>query len=440
MWMVLCGVLVVFMQPGAMLLEAGSARSKSIQGVMARHMTHACVIAMTWLVVGWAFAFSGPFKTVDGREFKTRLVGVREFAATDFYAEPAGGLVEPSDKMARWFFHWAVACVAASQVSGGLTERVSYCSYTFIIVLFSVVIYPIAVASVWGKGWLTEVNEVGAFDFAGGVIVHISGGTVGLAAALVSGPRPHRWENPERFAPHSPTLIVLGTLAQWFGWYGLSCGMTGGMGEAAGAFTAAQVAMNNTLAAAAGGLVAFVVSFLSSRCTQYDVQKFCHGILAGLVAISPGCATVTVWASLLIGVVGGLVYLAISKLARRGKVDDPIDAFAVHAVPGCWGALAAVVFDWHMDASKFHGPGGWACVPSADGCNPDALAHALWANFLMISFVLFWALIISVVLLLPLRMLRLFRYDGPMEEPPAAEVAGDMVLLGGHRVPGLVAI
>merc|ERR1712187_141612 len=234
---------------------------------------------------------------------------------------------------------------AATIVSGGVAERMSFPGYLVYSFLMTSFIYPVCVAWTWGYGWLgagagVGWNMSGSFDFAGSGIVHMTGGVGALVGAIIVGARKGRWEKPEEFEPHSLPLVVLGTFILWFGWYGFNCGSTLGLSSTSTGEQAAQVAMNTTIAAAVGGLVVFGLRAILLK-GLYDIGGFCNGILAGLVSITAPCGTVHSHDAFVIGLLGGFVYQGSSVLLKTLRIDDPIDAFAVHGACGAWGVLAA---------------------------------------------------------------------------------------------------
>jgi len=206
-------------------------------------------------------------------------------------------------------------------------------------------------------------------------------------------------------------LVVLGTFILWFGWYGFNCGSTLSMNSNEMGFLAAQVAMNTTLAAAAGGLVVFGLRLLPPLGGRYDIGGFCNGILAGLVSITAPCGNVACGSAVLIGALGGLIYQATSMLIQKVRVDDPIDAFAVHGACGAWGVLAAALFDWGLGTDEFHGWSGFNCMQDATtgACLRSAWEKALLANLAEIFFVIVWVGTTCTMIFLPLRYLGFLR-------------------------------
>jgi Amt family ammonium transporter len=213
-------------------------------------------------------------------------------------------------------------------------------------VIMSVVIYPVIVYWTWSSGWLIEW---GYSDFAGSGIVHLTGGISALVGAAILGPRAGRFDFPpdsieaKEFDPHNMGLVVLGTFILWFGWYGFNCGSTLAFSDAATAHNGALVAMNTTISAAAGGLTIWAVRLAVTK--RLDVGGTCNGILAGLVAVCAGVGSVEPYCALFIGVAGGIGHEVASNALKKLKIDDPLDAFAVHGAAGIVGTLLRPLLD-----------------------------------------------------------------------------------------------
>mmetsp|Transcript_8328 Transcript_8328/g.22049 ORF Transcript_8328/g.22049 Transcript_8328/m.22049 type:complete len:612 (+) Transcript_8328:69-1904(+) len=415
-WLLLCGALVMFMQAGFAMVEAGCCRAKNVQNILLKNLFDVCIGTLGWWALGWSIAYGRSEVKSDilvfGEEnglkvpFNGHTYYVGNFGGTGFMSAYSDGREEPSDKMMNWFFQWAFCSAAATIVSGGVAERVNFMGYALFSVLMTGIIYPVVVASTWGGGWLAEVTLVSYMDFAGSGVVHMAGGVGALVGALCAGPRIGRWEHPEKFVPHSLPLVVLGTFILWFGWYGFNCGSTLSMKDIATGMLAAQVAMNTTLAAATGGITVFLMNLR----WKYDIGSFCNGILAGLVSITAPCGNVACGSAVLIGMYGGVLYQLTSWLMKRLRIDDPVDAFAVHGMCGAWGVLAAVFFDWGLGFDKFHGWKGFDCVKDAGGqCMSGAWKEAFSANLLEILFVVVWVGLSSACIFLPLRLAGLLR-------------------------------
>jgi len=404
-WILLCGALVMYMQAGFAMLEAGSCRAINVQSIMLKNLFDVCGGSMGWWVFGWAFAYGGP---MENGFTKNRFIGGRQFFGSGALQANSDGIQEPDGAFQHsWFFQWAFCAAAATIVSGGVAERVKFPGYLIYSFVMTSFIYPVVVCWTWGYGFLADINDVGYMDFAGSGIVHLTGGIGALVGAIVAKPRNGRFEDPDAFAPHSVPLLVFGTFSLWFGWYGFNCGSTLGMPDAKKGLLAAQVAMNTTLAAAAGGIMVFILKFVLLR--KYDVVGLCNGILAGLVSITAPCSTVECGTAVAIGLLGGFIYIGASELLKRLQIDDPIDAFPVHGACGAWGVLAAALFDWGLGFDHVHGWNGFDCVvkKGTSKCLTVAGGQLLAANITQIIVVFAWVGFLTALIFIPLRILGL---------------------------------
>jgi Amt family ammonium transporter len=450
MWLVFCGALAMFVQVGLMLAEAGRCRLKNAQGLLLKGLISACVGTLGWWLFGWSFAFSGP---VDTRNFKDNgFIGYEQFAGHLFLPARDDGQLEPTTAIAKWHFQWAMCLIAVAVAASGAAERVRLPCLGVYCLLMASFIYPVVASWTWGRGWLASINNVGYVDFAGSGVVHLTGGSAALAAALLAGPRcesvngkkqpkDNRFakmklmprivelhkvpeEGAEAFLPHSQPMVCLGTFITWFGFYGVCCGSSQSLNGIEKGFQAAQVATNITVSAAAAALLVFLFRLLMTWAykgkIKYDLGAMCHGVLAGLVSISAACSTVETGAALAIGLIGAFIFQLSSSLLKAAKIDDPVDAFAVHGACGAWGLLAAAVFDWGQGFEVVHGWSGFKCMgyqgatldPNSfqyadTSCPKDGAAglNLLKANALMICAVAGWsggitALVFSVFKLL----------------------------------------
>mmetsp|Transcript_34142 Transcript_34142/g.105035 ORF Transcript_34142/g.105035 Transcript_34142/m.105035 type:complete len:543 (-) Transcript_34142:61-1689(-) len=426
-WLILCGALVMFMQAGFAMLEAGTCRRKFVQNILLKNLTDVAVGTLGWWIFGWSFAYSGPY-TDDGL-LKNKFAGKDSFAGHHFATEMSDGQQEPTTNELNWFFQWAFASAAATIVSGGVAERVKFPGYVVYSFLLTSFIYPIVVAWTWGYGWLNDINAAGYMDFAGSGIVHMTGGVGALVGAIIAGPRNGRFDKREKdetdpFAPHSIPLMVLGTFILWFGWYGFNCGSTLAMTGIEDGFKAAQVAMNTTIAASVAGLLVFLLRFAILR--LYDVTAFCNGVLAGLVSITAPCGNVECGSALAIGIVGALLYEGTSQLLKKVKIDDPLDAFPVHGACGAWGVFAAALFDWGKSFKTVHAWQAFRCIRDENDVNCAGLADGLGkkliaANCLEILSIVGWVGGLSVVIFLPLKLLK-FLVATPDEQDAGFDV------------------
>jgi len=399
-WLIICGAMVMFMQAGFALVESGCCRAKNVQNILLKNLTDVCIGTIGWWISGWAIAYGGPMNA-DGF-LDNGFMGTEQWFGMGFVTYAGDGKFEPTTGMLNWFFQWAFCSAASTIVSGGVAERVNfggYCLYSFAMTAF---VYPVIVAWTWGYGWLASLNSVGFMDFAGSGVVHMTGGVGALMGAIIAGPRAGRFQYPDEFAPHSLPLITMGTFILWFGWYGFNCGSTLGMNDAAQGFMAAQVAMNTTIAAATGGIVVFLLRLAMTR-GKYDIGGFCNGILAGLVSITAPCGNVECGSAFGIAIMGGLIYQGASSLLKLMKVDDPIDAFAVHGACGAWGVLAAALFDWGEGFDFHHGWSGFGCASDDNGCLAGANGDGFAANLLEVVMITIWSGFWTALIFLPLR-------------------------------------
>jgi ammonium transporter, Amt family len=220
-----------------------------------------------------------------------------------------------------------------------MLDRTKFRAYVVFAPLYAGVIYPLVGHWIWAGGWL---EHLGMQDFAGSTVVHLSGAAAALAGTLVLGPRLGRFDRHGNARPilgHSMPLAMFGVLILWFGWFGFNAGST--LGAVGSRF--AEIAVNTTLASAAGVIGALVTSFLVMR--TVDVGMSGNGAIAGLVAITAPCAYVATWASVVIGLVAGCLMVAtVFGVEQRLRVDDPIGAIAAHGIGGIWGTLSAGLF------------------------------------------------------------------------------------------------
>jgi len=435
-WVLMCGFLVMFMQAGFAMVQAGSCRVGNVQNVLMKSLTVVCMSTFGWWIFGWSFAFSGPTK--DGGLKKNGFGGHEQFAGHHFLRVRSDGQQEPTEAMLHWFFQWAVCSIATTIMTSGASERVNFAGYCLVSFLLAAFIYPVVAAWTWGGGWLNDFNDTGYFDFAGSGIVHMTGGVGALLGAIIVGPRKGRFagtdlkerilETPRLFEPQRVPMILLGTLILWFGWYGLTCGSVRSMNSVEKGFMAAQVAMNTTIAACMGGLVVFLMRL--GFCSKLDVPGFCNGILAGLVSISAPCGNVECGSAMCIGLCGGVIFQAFSMLLKVVKVDDPVDAFAVHGACGMWGVFAAALFDWGKGFKTVHGWRGFRCIRDASGANCAGLVDGLGkdlvaSNMLEILSILGWVGVLCAISFLPLKLGRFLRYDEKTEEGNSNEAKAD---------------
>ena len=317
LWVVIAGILVMFMQPGFMLVETGFTRSKNSVNIVMKNFMDFSVGAITYWAFGFALAYGGT--TIGGF-----------LAYGNFFLE--------GDSL-TYFFQVVFAATAATIVSGAVAERTKFSAYLMFQPFICGVIYPIVTHWVWsGQGWL---GDLGFIDFAGSGVVHMVGGFAALAAVTVVGPRIGKYDDQGSPLPLPGSSMVAGALGVfilWFGWYGFNVGSA----LAAIDVDLASIAVTTTLSAAAASISAMYTSMISGK---PDVSMTLNGALAGLVGITAGCANVNNLGAVLIGLVSGvLVVYSINFIEKKG-FDDAVGAISVHGVCGAWGVLAVAIFD-----------------------------------------------------------------------------------------------
>jgi Amt family ammonium transporter len=255
--------------------------------------------------------------------------------------------------LAFWMFQVVFAATAATIVSGAMAERTKFVAYLLYSAVLSALIYPIFGSWAWGglfhgSGWL---EGLGFIDFAGSTVVHSIGGWVALAGAIVLGPRIGKYtkDGKARAIPgHNLPLAALGVFILWLGWFGFNPGST-----TAASKDIALIFVNTNIAAAAGAILAMITSWIKFR--KPEISMSLNGALAGLVAITAPCATVTPLSSVIIGSVAGVLVVLAVLFFDRIKVDDPVGAISVHGVCGAWGTLAAGIFNMGGTSARIIG-------------------------------------------------------------------------------------
>jgi Amt family ammonium transporter len=320
-WVLFAGSLVMFMQAGFAMVESGFCRAKNATNLMAKNLMDFVMGSLIFFAVGYAV-----MKGADSNG----LFGTGSLFLTGDMGTP--------DKQLDFFWQLVFCATAATIVSGAVAERIKFSTYLIYSALISLIVYPLFGHWVWGGGWLAQMGHM---DFAGSGVVHSIGGWFGLAGAIVLGPRFGKFAKdgtPKAIPGHSMTLAALGTFILWFGWFGFNPGSTfSGIDS-----RSALVAVNTNMAAAMGSLTALLIVFVKTR--RWDLGMALNGALAGLVAITAPCAYVTGLASLLIGLIAGiLVVVGVYGFDRLG-VDDPVGAVSVHGLNGVWGLISLGLF------------------------------------------------------------------------------------------------
>jgi Amt family ammonium transporter len=333
-WVIVAGVLVMFMQAGFALLEIGFSRAKNAGAGVAKILTNFSIASLAYWAVGFALAFGGAGTIAGDSGFFLDVSSVPSEAAQQFpFLETYS--ISPA---AFLFFQFVFCAVSLAIVWGTTLERIKYGAYVVYAVVFSAVIYPIISHWIFGGGWL-QVN-VGMQDFAGSTVVHLIGATGALAALLLLGPRIGKYGpdgKPRPIPGHSMPLVGLGVLILWLGWFGFNPGST--LGAIGNRF--AEIALVTNLAAAAGVLAAVSTIYALQR--TVDIGMAGNGAIAGLVAITAPSGYVEFWAAPIIGFAAGVIVVCSVILIDR-VLDDPVGATSAHGIAGIWGTLSCGLF------------------------------------------------------------------------------------------------
>lgn len=336
-WTLLAAFLVFFMQAGFAMVEAGFTRAKNAANIIMKNLMDFAAGSLIYWLIGFGIMFG-----VD----KAGLFGTTGFAVMDNFEHL--GLSIPI--WAFLIFQTVFAATAATIVSGAMAERTKFFSYLIYSIVISAIIYPVVGHWIWGGGWLTERGMV---DFAGSTVVHSVGGWAALAGAYLIGPRLGKYNKdgkPNAIPGHNITLGALGVFILWFGWFGFNPGST----VSGTTPDIALIAVTTNLAAAAGAVATMIVSWIKYK--KPDVSLTLNGALAGLVAITAGCASVSAVGAAIIGLLAGIVVVfSVEFIDKVLKVDDPVGAISVHGVCGAFGT--AMVGFLALDGGLFYGGG-----------------------------------------------------------------------------------
>jgi len=366
-WVLASAALVLFMTPGLALFYGGLVRSKNVLGTMMHSFAAIAVVSVVWLALGYTLAFGPDIGSV---------IGGLEFAGFRGVGEAPAAVAPTIPASAFAVFQLMFAIITPALIAGAFAERVRFGGYVLFIAAWSLLVYSPLAHWVWGGGFLGP-EGIGALDFAGGTVVHISAGAAALAAALYVGKR--RGYPGGAFTPHNVPMVMLGAGILWFGWFGFNAGSAlAAGGLASSAFLATQLG-------AAGGLIGWVVPEWR-RHGKITAVGAATGGVAGLVAITPAAGFVEPMPALLIGLLaGGIAFLTVAAKSRFGY-DDSLDAVGVHLVGGIVGALLTGVFATTV-VNAAGADGGLAQLGRQAAAVGIALAYSFVATLLILKVV-----------------------------------------------------
>ena len=320
-FIILCAALVMLMTPGLAFFYAGMARKKNVLNTMMLSFLMLCLISVQWVLWGYTLAFA---PDVSG------IVGNLDFFALNNVGMEANGTIPHYVFMV---FQGMFAIITVALITGSIVGRMKFSAIVIFALMWSTFIYDPLCHWVWGGGWLAAF---GGLDFAGGTVVHISSGVSALILAIVVGKR--KGYPREAMAPHNLGYTLLGCALLWFGWFGFNAGSE----LAADGVAALAFVVTNT-AAAAGGLTWIFIEWIGKG--KPTALGLASGIVAGLVAITPGAGFVGPVSAIIIGIGGGaFCYMAVSYLKPKFGYDDSLDVFGIHGIGGMWGAMATGLF------------------------------------------------------------------------------------------------
>lgn len=339
-WVVLTAAMIILMEGGFALLEAGFVRSKNSVNIIMKVFADISIGTLCYFIVGF------------GLMYGTDAFGL--IGTSGFYLSGNLSHLDLAISIDTfWLFQGAFVIAVISIVSGAVAERINFRAYLLFAIVMTALIYPIAGHWVWGGGWL---GDLGIQDFAGSAVIHALGGFSALAAAMLIGPRKGKFTTNGSSSialPSNLPLASVGAFLLWFGWFGFNAGST----LSATDVRIGHIAIVTMLSAASGGAVTMFYTLF--RYGRSDAPSVINGSLAGLVSITAGCAFVSDLAAILIGAVAGLLMMFATSWLEWRRIDDPVGAFPVHAVSGVWGTVAVGLFA--TEGGLFHS-GGWHLI------------------------------------------------------------------------------
>jgi Amt family ammonium transporter len=350
LWVIFAGILVFFMNAGFAMLETGFCRYKNAVNILAKNLIVFGLSTIAFWVTGFAFMFG------DGNGF----IGLSGFLLSGADNSPLvgdaySGVFSSLDwtgvpLKAKFFFQLAFAGTAATIVSGAVAERIKFLAFLVISLVLAGISYPITGHWVWGGGWL---SNLGFWDFAGSTVVHSVGGWMALVGTIMLGARQDKFPQGKISAipGHNLAIATLGGLILWLGWFGFNPGST----MSADPEAISHIVLTTNMAGATGALAATITSWLYFG--KPDLSMIINGVLAGLVAITAGCAFVNLGSAFIIGAIAGVIVVFAVVTFEQFRIDDPVGALSVHLVCGVWGTLAVGLFSVGADIYPWYSKG-----------------------------------------------------------------------------------
>ena len=363
LWTLWGAAMVFFMQAGFSLCEAGLTRAKNTGNILMKNLMDFCIGTPIYWLVGFGIMFGGSGALIGG--FDPLIRGDYDFGSLPVWCYV--------------IFQTVFCATSATIVSGSMAERTNFKAYCVYSALISLIVYPISGHWIWGGGWLADL---GFHDFAGSTAVHMVGGIAAAVGAAILGPRIGKYGKdgkPRAIPGHNLTALSLGVFILWFCWFGFNGASTVSLSTDAAMETASLVFMNTNMSAAVATCTVMIFSWL--RYKKPDVSMTFNGSLAGLVAITAGCDTVSPVGAFFIGLGAGiLVLLAVEFFDKVARIDDPVGAISVHGVCGAFGTICVGLFS--TEYGLFYGGG----------------VHALLVQLLGVASVAVWVLVTMFII------------------------------------------
>lgn len=330
-WVLVAAVLVFFMNLGFASVEAGMARSKNTVNILSKNFIVFAVSSLGFMLLGWGLMFGG-----DNGLIGTEHLFILGSSDVSFYNDT---LTTNVPFWGKFFFQLVFCGTAATIVSGAVAERIKYVSFILFSFVLTLIIYPIVGHWVWGGGWLADL---GFLDFAGDTVVHSLGGWAALAGAIILGPRIGKYGKdgkPKAIPGHNMSLAVIGLFVLWLGWFGFNPGSTMSFQNPSDVM---HILMTTNTSAIMAVLTSTITSWIFIG--KPDLGMTINGCLAGLVAITGGCAYISITDSMIIGALAGILVVFLVLFFDRVKVDDPVGATSVHLGCGVFGTICVGLF------------------------------------------------------------------------------------------------
>lgn len=331
LWVFLAAILVFFMNLGFAAVEAGFARAKNTVNILSKNFIVFAVSSLGFLLLGWGLMFGGDHLLVGTENLW--ILGSRDLTFYD------NTLTANVPFWGKFFFQLVFCGTAATIVSGAVAERVKYISFIIFSFVLTLLIYPVVGHWVWGGGWLAKL---GFMDFAGDTVVHSVGGWAALSGALILGPRIGKYDKngkPRAIPGHNMSLAVIGLFVLWLGWFGFNPGSAMSFQNPSDVM---HILMTTNTSAIAAVLTSTIAAWIFIG--KPDLGMTINGCLAGLVAITGGCAYISIEISLLIGAIAGVFVVFAVMFFDRAGIDDPVGATSVHLGCGVFGTICVGLF------------------------------------------------------------------------------------------------